>query len=109
MTDVGLPEFTKEGRKEVGEGWIFLIYTLLVMMRISFHKVVLVKVYGVEYGMFVVFPGFAGGSPLIRTAIIKQVARCYQKLYSPTWSEKQCIEKSVMRAKGFNLRKAFPV
>lgn len=109
MTDVGLHEFTKEGRKEVGEGWIFPIYTLLVMMRMGFDKVVLVKVYGVEYGMFVISPGFAGGSPLIRTATIKQVARCHQKLYSPTWSAKKCIEKSVMRAKGFNLRKAFPV
>lgn len=61
MTDVGLPEYTKEGRMEVGEGWIFLIYTLLVMMRMSFHKVVLVKVYGVGYGMVVVFPEFCRG------------------------------------------------
>ena len=99
MTDVGFL---------MGEGWIFLIYTLLVMMRMAFHKVISVKVYGVEYGIFIVLPGFAGGSPLVRTAITKQVARCYQKLYSPTWSGKTMHREKCYAGKGFQFAEGFP-
>lgn len=58
-----------EGRQEgSGRRLDFSYLHLLVMMRMGFHKVVSVKVYGVEYGICIVFPRFAGVSPLIRAS-----------------------------------------
>ena len=51
-------------RKEVGEAQGFLIYTLLEMIGMDF--IVFVEAYGVDYGMFGLFPEFAGGFPSVQ-------------------------------------------